>query len=105
MLHLQDGGSGCLILGSVDSYGHLIVSKLDNSDVDRLTFSALPRDCGVGEGGWAGLCFSPSQWSTAAVTRSFCKSIEVCDQDIHFQTIHTLQELYRNICSFSFSRV
>ncbi|XP_057490820.1 uncharacterized protein LOC130776573 isoform X3 [Actinidia eriantha] len=48
--------SGCLILGSVDSYGHLIVSKLGNSG------KALPRDCGVGEGGWAGLCFSPSQW-------------------------------------------
>ncbi|PSS00061.1 CCR4-associated factor like [Actinidia chinensis var. chinensis] len=84
--------SDCLILGSVDSYGHLIVSKLDNSgkDVDRLTFSALPRDCGVGEGGWAGICFSPSQWCMAAVARSFCKSIDVYDQDIHLQTIRTL---------------
>ena len=33
------------------------------SDVNRVTLSVLPRDCGVGEGSWAGLCFSPSQWS------------------------------------------
>ncbi|KAF5955213.1 hypothetical protein HYC85_008069 [Camellia sinensis] len=85
-------GSGYLILGSVDSYGHLIVSKLDTSgkDVDRLTFSVSPRDCGVGEGGWAGLCFSPSQWSMAAVAHSFCRSIDVYDQDIHLQTLRTL---------------
>ena len=37
--------------------------SFDCSDVNRVTFSALPRDCGVGEGSWAGLCFSPSQWS------------------------------------------
>ncbi|KAM7507897.1 hypothetical protein LguiA_018350 [Lonicera macranthoides] len=83
---------GCSVLGSVDSYGHLIVSKLDSSghDVDRLTFSVSPRDCGVGEGSWAGLCFSPTQWSMAAVARSFCKSIDVYDQDIHLQTLRTL---------------
>lgn len=33
------------------------------SDIDSLTYSVLPRDSGVGEGSWAGLCFSPSQWS------------------------------------------
>ncbi|XP_028101822.1 uncharacterized protein LOC114301106 isoform X1 [Camellia sinensis] len=84
--------SGYLILGSVDSYGHLIVSKLDTSgkDVDRLTFSVSPRDCGVGEGGWAGLCFSPNQWSMTAVAHSFCRSIDVYDQDIHLQTLRTL---------------
>ncbi|XP_021903375.1 uncharacterized protein LOC110818719 [Carica papaya] len=56
---------GNLVLGSVDSYGHLIVSKLDGSgkDADKLTYSVLPRDCGVGEGSWAGLSFSPGQWS------------------------------------------
>ncbi|CBI18207.3 unnamed protein product, partial [Vitis vinifera] len=82
----------CLILGSVDSYGHLIVSQLDPSskDVNRVTLSVLPRDCGVGEGSWAGLCFSPSQWSMAAVARSFCKSIDVYDQDIHLRTLRTL---------------
>ncbi|KAK3027788.1 hypothetical protein RJ639_042233 [Escallonia herrerae] len=82
----------CLILGSVDSSGHLIVSKLDTSgkDVDRLTFSVSPRDCGVGEGSWAGLCFSPNQWSMAAVARSFCKSVDEYDQDIHLRTLRTL---------------
>lgn len=32
-------------------------------DVDRSTFSISPRDSGVGEGSWAGLCFNPTQWS------------------------------------------
>ncbi|XP_057973717.1 uncharacterized protein LOC131161771 isoform X4 [Malania oleifera] len=84
--------AGFLVLGSVDSYGHLIVSKLDASgkDVGKLTFSALPRDCGIGEGGWAGLCFSRSQWSMAVVARSFCKSLDVYDQDIHLRTLRTL---------------
>ncbi|KAK9269958.1 hypothetical protein L1049_025531 [Liquidambar formosana] len=88
----QTESSGVLVLGSVDSYGHLIVSKLDTNgkDVDRLTFSVLPRDCGVGEGSWAGLCFSPSQWSMAAVARSFCKSIDVYDQDIPLRNLRTL---------------
>ncbi|KAF5735353.1 hypothetical protein HS088_TW15G00855 [Tripterygium wilfordii] len=85
-------GTGYLVLGSVDSYGHLIVSKLDTSckDVDRLTYSVLPLDSGVGEGSWAGLCFSSSQWSMAAVARSFCKSIDVYDQDIQLRTLHSL---------------
>ncbi|XP_047341894.1 uncharacterized protein LOC124945494 [Impatiens glandulifera] len=89
-----------LILGSVDSYGHLIVSKLDSSgkDVDRVTFSALPRDCGVGEGSWSGLCFSPTHWSRAVVARSFCKSIDVYDEDTHLRTLHTL--LYPSSLSF-----
>ncbi|KAJ8541504.1 hypothetical protein K7X08_002320 [Anisodus acutangulus] len=58
-------GSGCSILGNVDSYGHLIVSRLDASgkDVNRLTYSVSPQECGVGEGSWAGLCFNPIQWS------------------------------------------
>ncbi|KAK9270410.1 hypothetical protein L1049_025989 [Liquidambar formosana] len=58
--------------------------------VDRLTFSVLPRDCGVGEGSWAGLCFSPSQWSMAAVARSFCKSIDVYDKDIPLRNLRIL---------------
>lgn len=33
------------------------------SDIDQLTYSVLPRDSGVGESSWAGLCFSRSQWS------------------------------------------
>ncbi|KAF5935254.1 hypothetical protein HYC85_026383 [Camellia sinensis] len=60
------------------------------SDVDRLTFSVSPRDCGVGEGGWAGLCFSSSQWSMVAIAHSFCRSIDVYDQDIHLQTLLTI---------------
>ncbi|KAH9691718.1 hypothetical protein KPL70_016198 [Citrus sinensis] len=88
----ETDSSGYMVLGSVDSYGHLIVSKLDTSgkDVDRLTYSVLPQDCGVGEGSWSGLCFSPSQWSMAAVARSFSKSIDVYDQDIHLRTLRTL---------------
>ncbi|XP_065847310.1 uncharacterized protein [Euphorbia lathyris] len=83
---------GYLVLGSVDCYGHLIVSKLDSNgkDIDRLTYSVLPRDSGVGEGSWAGLCFSPRQWSMAAVARNFCKTIDVYDQDIHLRTLNTL---------------
>ncbi|XP_026395944.1 uncharacterized protein LOC113290542 [Papaver somniferum] len=61
----SSSGNDCLILGSVDCYGHLFVSRLVTSDqdVDRITYSVLPRDNGVGEGSWAGLCFNPSQWS------------------------------------------
>ncbi|CAN0921577.1 hypothetical protein LINGRAHAP2_LOCUS32666 [Linum grandiflorum] len=92
ILTKPSSGPGYFVLGSVDSYGHLIVSKLDDSgnDVDRLTYSALPRDSGVGEGGWAGLSFSPTQFLTAAVAREFCKTVDVYDQDIHLQTLHTL---------------
>ncbi|KAK3428124.1 hypothetical protein EUGRSUZ_F04237 [Eucalyptus grandis] len=84
--------AGYLMLGSVDSCGHLIVSKLHigGEDDSRLTYSVLPQDCGIGEGSWAGLCFSPNQWSMAAVARSFCKSIDIYDQDIHLQTLRTL---------------
>ncbi|CAK8532834.1 unnamed protein product [Lathyrus sativus] len=83
---------GYLLLGSVDSYGHLIVSKLDASgkDIDRLTYSALPFDNGVGEGSWAGLCFSPNQLSMAAVARSFCKTVDIFDQDMHVRTLRPL---------------
>ncbi|KAL5703652.1 hypothetical protein ACHQM5_022179 [Ranunculus cassubicifolius] len=83
---------GRLILGTVDSYGHLFVSRLDTSsqDFDELIYSALPRDSGVGEGSWAGLSFSPSQWSTAAVARSFCKTVDIYDQDIHIKSLRTL---------------
>ncbi|KAG7942965.1 hypothetical protein I3843_15G014400 [Carya illinoinensis] len=84
--------SGYLMLGSVDSFGHLIVSKQDTTgkDINRVTYSVLPRDGGVGEGSWAGLCFSPSQWSMAAVAHSFCKTVDVYDQDIHVRTLRTL---------------
>ncbi|XP_077242073.1 uncharacterized protein LOC143882472 isoform X2 [Tasmannia lanceolata] len=80
------------VIGTVDSYGHLIVSQLDanGQDVDRPTYTVLPQDCGVGEGSWAGMCFSPSHWSMAAVARSFCKSIDVYDQDIPLRSLNTL---------------
>jgi len=62
---LAEGEDDCLILGTVDSYGHLIVSRLDivADDIDRTSYSVPPRDCGVGEGSWAGICFSPMQQS------------------------------------------
>ncbi|KAG6526374.1 hypothetical protein ZIOFF_016357 [Zingiber officinale] len=84
---LTQGDDNCLIMGSVDCYGHLIVSWLDalGSDIDRVSYSVLPRDCGIGEGSWAGVCFSP-----VAVARSFCKSIDIYDQDIHIRSLHTL---------------
>jgi hypothetical protein len=31
--------------------------------IDRLTYSALPPDNGIGEGSWSGLSFSPYQIS------------------------------------------
>ncbi|KAJ4799428.1 hypothetical protein LUZ62_050674 [Rhynchospora pubera] len=89
----------CLILGTVDSYGHLIVSQLDTStsvgskillDIDRLSYSVLPRDIGVGEASWAGISFSPIHWPTVAVARSFCKSVDVYDQDIPIRSFRTL---------------
>ncbi|CAN0921578.1 hypothetical protein LINGRAHAP2_LOCUS32666, partial [Linum grandiflorum] len=42
----------------------------------RLTYSALPRDSGVGEGGWAGLSFSPTQFLTVP---SLCLTISSVD--------------------------
>ncbi|KAI3945710.1 hypothetical protein MKW98_022984 [Papaver atlanticum] len=72
----SSSGNDCLILGSVDCYGHLFVSRLVTSD--------------QGEGSWAGLCFNPSQWSMAAVARSFCKSVDVYDQDIHLRSFSPL---------------
>ncbi|PON76206.1 Guanine nucleotide-binding protein, beta subunit [Parasponia andersonii] len=97
---LQESEStGYLMLGSVDSYGDLIVSKLDTNgkDVDRLTYTVSPRDHGVGESSWAGLCFSPTQWSMAAVALNFSKTVDIYDQDIHVQTLRTvnLTHIYR----------
>ncbi|XP_039121864.1 uncharacterized protein LOC120258500 [Dioscorea cayenensis subsp. rotundata] len=88
----EGDGDNCLVMGTVDSYGHLIVSQLDavGSDIDRLSYSVLPKDSGAGEGSWSGVCFSPIHWSTAAVARSFCKSIDIYDQDIHIRSLHTL---------------
>ncbi|KAL3638918.1 hypothetical protein CASFOL_016825 [Castilleja foliolosa] len=79
----------CSILGSVDSYGHLIVSPFDASNTDGFTYSVSPRDYGVGEGGWAGLCFNPNQLSMAAVAHSFCKSVDIYDQDIQLRTLRS----------------
>ncbi|XP_047056511.1 uncharacterized protein LOC124662753 [Lolium rigidum] len=84
-------GDSCLILGTVDSYGHLIVSHLDTGadDIDRASYSVPPRDSGVGEGSWAGLCFSPTHQSTVAVARELCKSIDIYDQDIHIRSLRS----------------
>ncbi|KAB2044708.1 hypothetical protein ES319_D01G109000v1 [Gossypium barbadense] len=66
----------------------IVLTEIEN--VDKITYSVLPRDFGVGEGSWSGVCFSPIQWSMAAVARSFCKSVDVYDQDIHLRTLRTL---------------
>uniref|UniRef100_A0A804NAC6 Transducin/WD40 repeat-like superfamily protein n=2 Tax=Zea mays TaxID=4577 RepID=A0A804NAC6_MAIZE len=89
---LAEGEDDCLILGTVDSYGHLIVSRLDivADDIDRTSYSVPPRDCGVGEGSWAGVCFSPMQQSMVAVARQLCKTIDIYDQDIHVRSLRTL---------------
>ncbi|KAL3638924.1 hypothetical protein CASFOL_016831 [Castilleja foliolosa] len=73
----------CSILGSVDSYGHLIVSPFDDSNTYLLGIMVLEKAAGLG---WAGLCFNPNQLSMAAVARSFWKSIDIYDQDIHLRT-------------------
>ncbi|XP_057822487.1 uncharacterized protein LOC131034701 isoform X4 [Cryptomeria japonica] len=80
------------LLGTVDSYGNIIVSALesDAEDAERITYTASPQDSGVGEGGWAGINFNPSQNSMVAVARSLCKSIDLYDRDIHIRTLHTL---------------
>ncbi|KAF7024783.1 hypothetical protein CFC21_037074 [Triticum aestivum] len=88
----QCAGDSCLILGTVDAYSHLIVSRLDTvaEDIDRASYSVPPRDSGVGEGSWAGLCFSPTHQSTVAVARELCKSIDIYDQDIHIRSLRAL---------------
>ncbi|KAK3166071.1 hypothetical protein QOZ80_1AG0041100 [Eleusine coracana subsp. coracana] len=85
-------GDNSLILGTVDSYGHLNVSRLDTAadDIDRTSYSVPPRDCGIGEGSWAGICFSPMHQSMVAVARQLCKSIDIYDQDIHLRSLRTL---------------
>ncbi|CAA6660537.1 unnamed protein product [Spirodela intermedia] len=90
---LAEGDSdSCLMLGTVDCYGQLIVSGLDatDADINRRSYSISPRGYGVGEGSWAGVCFSPSNSSTVAIVHSFCKSIDIYDQDIHLQSFQTL---------------
>ncbi|KAL0360382.1 UNVERIFIED_CONTAM: hypothetical protein Sradi_3722700 [Sesamum radiatum] len=66
----------------------IVLAETEN--VDGFTYSVSPRDFGVGEGSWAGLCFNPNQLSMAAVARSFCKSIDIYDQDIYLRTLRTL---------------
>ncbi|KAL9243694.1 hypothetical protein vseg_017551 [Gypsophila vaccaria] len=89
-ISLAKTSSASCIIGSVDSYGHLIVSEINADDKDvQKTFAVSPQDCGVGEGSWAGLSFSPSQWSTVAVARSFPKCIDLYDQEIHLRNLRT----------------
>ncbi|MQL85190.1 hypothetical protein Taro_017711, partial [Colocasia esculenta] len=90
----------CILLGTVDSFGHLIVSRLDanGADIDRHSYTIAPRGYGVGEGSWAGICFSPIYSSTAATVHSLCKSIDVYDHDIHLCSFQTIW--YPNSLSF-----
>ncbi|XP_078434065.1 uncharacterized protein LOC144705327 isoform X2 [Wolffia australiana] len=91
-------GASCLMLGTVDCYGQLIVSEIDENDINGRSYSVLPRGYGVGEGSWAGVCFSPRQSSMTAVVHSFCKSIDIYDQDIHLLSYQTLW--YPNYSTF-----
>ncbi|EFJ15135.1 hypothetical protein SELMODRAFT_422913 [Selaginella moellendorffii] len=75
------------LLASVDSYGHLMVSKLSKGT----SYAVSPPDPGAGEGGWAGCVFSPHQPSLITVARGFAKSIDIYDRDVHVRTFHTLQ--------------
>lgn len=81
-----------LVMGTVDSFGHLIVSQLDmiSSDFDRVSYSVPNQHCGLGESSWAGMCFSPSRWSMTAVAHGFSKCIDVYDQDIPLRSFRTL---------------
>ncbi|VAH65837.1 unnamed protein product [Triticum turgidum subsp. durum] len=68
-------GDSCLILGTVDAYGHLIVSRLDT----------------VAEGNFTTLYFELITWfKSVAVARELCKSIDIYDQDIHIRSLRTL---------------
>ncbi|KAI5067022.1 hypothetical protein GOP47_0017550 [Adiantum capillus-veneris] len=85
---------GSVLLGTVDSFGRIVVScvgLVDRSILSGSTFSACPRDAGVGEGGWAGLAFVPSQPSLIAIARGLAKSIDLYDKDLHVRSMHTLQ--------------
>ncbi|EFJ08450.1 hypothetical protein SELMODRAFT_428985 [Selaginella moellendorffii] len=75
------------LLASVDSYGHLMVSKLSKGT----SYAVSPPDPGAGEGGWAGCVFSPHQPSLITVARGFARSIDIYDRDVHVRTFHTLQ--------------
>ncbi|KAB1200374.1 hypothetical protein CJ030_MR0G007484 [Morella rubra] len=97
--------TGYLMLGSVDSYGHLIVSKLDTAGKGLVPDGKLVV---VVDTDWwyhpqvapapsnNNTCLDPFQWEhsigkeVAAVARSFCKTVDVYDQDIHVQTLRTL---------------
>ncbi|CAK9233353.1 unnamed protein product [Sphagnum jensenii] len=83
----NDGG---VLLGSVDSNGHLVVTCLD-STTSRGTISSGPQDAGMGEGWWAGIVFSQSHLGLAAVARGMAKTIDFYDKDIHVRTLRTLQ--------------
>lgn len=77
-------------LGSVDAYGRFIVTSL-NSDIPGSSYTAGPRDAGVGEGWWAGIVFNRNVPSLAAVGRGFAKAVDVYDKDMHVRTLRTLQ--------------
>uniref|UniRef100_A0A0E0N5I7 Anaphase-promoting complex subunit 4 WD40 domain-containing protein n=1 Tax=Oryza rufipogon TaxID=4529 RepID=A0A0E0N5I7_ORYRU len=73
-------GDGCLILGTVDSYGHLIVSRLDTvADGPPIQYHLVivvsEKEVGLGY---------------VAVARELCKCIDIYDQDIHVRSLRTL---------------
>ncbi|CAM6083889.1 unnamed protein product [Calypogeia fissa] len=81
---------GEVLVGSVDSYGRLVVC-LDDVDNGAPLYTAHPRDGGIGEGGWAGLAFSLDQPSLVVVARGLAKSVDLYDGDINVRTLRTLQ--------------
>uniref|UniRef100_A0A0E0CAT2 Uncharacterized protein n=1 Tax=Oryza meridionalis TaxID=40149 RepID=A0A0E0CAT2_9ORYZ len=67
-------GDGCLILGTVDSYGHLIT--LTRPPIQyHLVIVVSEKEVGLGY---------------VAVARELCKCIDIYDQDIHVRSLRTL---------------
>uniref|UniRef100_A0A2K2AJ11 Uncharacterized protein n=1 Tax=Populus trichocarpa TaxID=3694 RepID=A0A2K2AJ11_POPTR len=54
----------------------------------KLTYSSFPQDSGAGEGSWAGLCFSPSQWSMiTGLAFSLLDPDYICIQGVDYEVI------------------
>ncbi|ONM36176.1 hypothetical protein ZEAMMB73_Zm00001d042722 [Zea mays] len=110
---LAEGEDDCLILGTVDSYGHLIVSRLDIvADGHPIQYHLVIVVLGkaVGLGYALAQCSNPCDliWFSkrtnmcteytnpyrcsfqVAVARQLCKTIDIYDQDIHVRSLRTL---------------
>jgi hypothetical protein len=63
----NDGG---VLLGSVDSNGHLVVTCLDSTTGRGASYTTGPQDAGMGEGWWAGIVFSQSHLGLVCIWQS-----------------------------------